>query len=34
MAQYPQRSGEAENCRDYLRTGRCKYGEMCKVMSS
>lgn len=30
MAQYPQRSGEADNCRDYLRTGRCKYGESCK----
>eukprot|EP00579_Thalassiosira_antarctica_P025640 CAMPEP_0202006476 /NCGR_PEP_ID=MMETSP0905-20130828/11221_1 /ASSEMBLY_ACC=CAM_ASM_000554 /TAXON_ID=420261 /ORGANISM="Thalassiosira antarctica, Strain CCMP982" /LENGTH=621 /DNA_ID=CAMNT_0048564235 /DNA_START=184 /DNA_END=2049 /DNA_ORIENTATION=- len=26
---YPQRPGEAE-CRDYLRTGRCKYGESCK----
>lgn len=28
MAQYPQR--EADNCRDYLRTGRCKYGDSCK----
>eukprot|EP00816_Leptocylindrus_hargravesii_P004024 CAMPEP_0196802150 /NCGR_PEP_ID=MMETSP1362-20130617/1825_1 /TAXON_ID=163516 /ORGANISM="Leptocylindrus danicus, Strain CCMP1856" /LENGTH=461 /DNA_ID=CAMNT_0042173367 /DNA_START=389 /DNA_END=1774 /DNA_ORIENTATION=- len=26
---YPQRVGEAD-CRDYLRTGRCKYGESCK----
>ncbi|EED96250.1 predicted protein [Thalassiosira pseudonana CCMP1335] len=26
---YPQRSGEPD-CRDYLRTGRCKYGESCK----
>lgn len=29
MAQYPQRIGEAD-CRDFLRTGRCKYGESCK----
>mmetsp|Transcript_27830 Transcript_27830/g.55640 ORF Transcript_27830/g.55640 Transcript_27830/m.55640 type:complete len:297 (+) Transcript_27830:235-1125(+) len=29
MASYPQRLGEPE-CRDYLRTGRCKYGESCK----
>ena len=29
MSQYPQRDGEAD-CRDYLRTGRCKYGESCK----
>lgn len=29
MSQYPQRIGEAD-CRDYLRTGRCKYGESCK----
>lgn len=27
--QYPQRIGEPD-CRDYLRTGRCKYGESCK----
>lgn len=26
---YPQRPSEAD-CRDYLRTGRCKYGESCK----
>lgn len=26
---YPQRPGE-QDCRDYLRTGRCKYGESCK----
>lgn len=26
---YPQRVGEPD-CRDYLRTGRCKYGESCK----
>lgn len=26
---YPQRIGEPD-CRDYLRTGRCKYGESCK----
>lgn len=26
---YPLRPGEAD-CRDYLRTGRCKYGESCK----
>mmetsp|Transcript_9058 Transcript_9058/g.11688 ORF Transcript_9058/g.11688 Transcript_9058/m.11688 type:complete len:103 (+) Transcript_9058:505-813(+) len=25
----PQRVGEPD-CRDYLRTGRCKYGESCK----
>lgn len=30
MSQYPQRPGEAENCRDFLRTGRCKYGDSCK----
>lgn len=29
MTQYPQRSDEPD-CRDYLRTGRCKYGESCK----
>jgi len=29
MAQYPQRIGEPD-CRDYLRTGRCKYGDSCK----
>ena len=29
MSQYPQREGEAD-CRDFLRTGRCKYGESCK----
>jgi len=29
MSQYPQRIGEPD-CRDYLRTGRCKYGESCK----
>lgn len=29
MTQYPQRDGEPD-CRDYLRTGRCKYGESCK----
>lgn len=28
-AMYPQRPGE-QDCRDYLRTGRCKYGESCK----
>ena len=28
-ALYPLRPGEPE-CRDYLRTGRCKYGESCK----
>ena len=27
--QYPQKVGEPD-CRDYLRTGRCKYGESCK----
>lgn len=27
--QYPQREGEPE-CRDFLRTGRCKYGDSCK----
>lgn len=26
---HPQRPGE-QDCRDYLRTGRCKYGESCK----
>ncbi|KAL9181238.1 hypothetical protein ACHAXT_010043 [Thalassiosira profunda] len=26
---FPLRPGEAD-CRDYLRTGRCKYGESCK----
>lgn len=26
---YPQRPSEAD-CRDFLRTGRCKYGESCK----
>ena len=29
MANYPQRIGEPE-CRDFLRTGRCKYGDSCK----
>ena len=29
VIQYPVRPGEAD-CRDYLRTGRCKYGEACK----
>mmetsp|Transcript_23649 Transcript_23649/g.29078 ORF Transcript_23649/g.29078 Transcript_23649/m.29078 type:complete len:581 (+) Transcript_23649:594-2336(+) len=29
MNSYPQRVGEAD-CRDFLRTGRCKYGESCK----
>jgi len=29
MSQYPQREGEPD-CRDFLRTGRCKYGESCK----
>jgi len=29
MTTYPQRIGE-EDCRDFLRTGRCKYGESCK----
>jgi len=29
MVQYPQRAGEPD-CRDFLRTGRCKYGESCK----
>ena len=29
VVQYPVRPGEAD-CRDYLRTGRCKYGESCK----
>lgn len=29
MALYPQRIGQAD-CRDFLRTGRCKYGESCK----
>jgi len=29
MTLYPQREGE-EDCRDFLRTGRCKYGESCK----
>ncbi len=29
VVQYPIRPGEAD-CRDYLRTGRCKYGEACK----
>jgi len=28
-ALYPIRPGE-QDCRDYLRTGRCKYGESCK----
>lgn len=28
-ALYPERPGE-QDCRDYLRTGRCKYGESCK----
>lgn len=28
-APYPIRPGE-QDCRDYLRTGRCKYGESCK----
>jgi hypothetical protein len=26
---YPQREGEPE-CRDFIRTGRCKYGDSCK----
>lgn len=30
VATLPQRIGEPD-CRDYLRTGRCKYGETCKV---
>ena len=29
MATYPQRAGEPD-CRDFLRTGRCKYGDSCK----
>lgn len=29
MTDYPQRVGEPD-CRDFLRTGRCKYGESCK----
>mmetsp|Transcript_1876 Transcript_1876/g.3389 ORF Transcript_1876/g.3389 Transcript_1876/m.3389 type:complete len:588 (-) Transcript_1876:1333-3096(-) len=29
MTQYPQRPGEPD-CRDFLRTGRCKYGDSCK----
>lgn len=29
MTNFPQRMGEAY-CRDFLRTGRCKYGESCK----
>lgn len=29
VVQYPLRPSEAD-CRDYLRTGRCKYGEACK----
>jgi len=29
MIHYPQRSGEPD-CRDFLRTGRCKYGDSCK----
>ena len=29
MTNYPQRNGEPD-CRDFLRTGRCKYGESCK----
>ena len=29
MTNFPQRVGEAY-CRDFLRTGRCKYGESCK----
>lgn len=29
VVKYPVRPGEAD-CRDYLRTGRCKYGEACK----
>lgn len=29
IARYPQKMG-VENCRDYLRTGKCKYGESCK----
>eukprot|EP00551_Chaetoceros_affinis_P012293 CAMPEP_0203668896 /NCGR_PEP_ID=MMETSP0090-20130426/5407_1 /ASSEMBLY_ACC=CAM_ASM_001088 /TAXON_ID=426623 /ORGANISM="Chaetoceros affinis, Strain CCMP159" /LENGTH=570 /DNA_ID=CAMNT_0050533451 /DNA_START=649 /DNA_END=2361 /DNA_ORIENTATION=- len=29
MANYPQRVGEPD-CRDFLRTGRCKYGDSCK----
>ena len=28
-ALYPLRPGE-QDCRDFLRTGRCKYGESCK----
>jgi len=26
----PNKSGKKEDCRDYLRTGRCKYGASCK----
>ncbi len=29
MTTYPQRVGEPD-CRDFLRTGRCKYGDSCK----
>lgn len=29
VPQYPQRLGEPD-CRDFLRTGRCKYGDSCK----
>lgn len=29
MTNYPQRPGEPD-CRDFLRMGRCKYGESCK----
>jgi hypothetical protein len=29
MAHFPQRLGEPD-CRDFLRTGRCKYGDSCK----
>jgi Uncharacterized conserved protein, contains RING and CCCH-type Zn-fingers len=29
MSHYPQRPGEPD-CRDFLRTGRCKYGDSCK----
>mmetsp|Transcript_1826 Transcript_1826/g.2627 ORF Transcript_1826/g.2627 Transcript_1826/m.2627 type:complete len:702 (+) Transcript_1826:659-2764(+) len=29
MAHYPQRPDEPD-CRDFLRTGRCKYGDSCK----
>ena len=29
MTHYPQREGEPD-CRDFIRTGRCKYGESCK----